>query len=86
MRRFGLLILIFFENGKGLKCYKCQDGKYDEDCVNEIEICQHPNAKCITEMRQENKIVRISKGCKQDTSCDQLKYGDYDTCIQDFLP
>ena len=35
----------------------------------------------MTEMRQENGQVRITKGCKQKTACDQHVTFDYDSCV-----
>lgn len=52
-----------------LDCFKCINGQYDHECLTEPETCQGDQI-CMTEFRQENGQVRITKGCKQRNACD----------------
>ena len=74
------LILFRNRNIKALKCYTCEDGIYDDECRSDWIECPFENQICMTEMRQENGAVRITKGCKQRTACDQHVVYDYNTC------
>ncbi|CAG5113713.1 Oidioi.mRNA.OKI2018_I69.chr2.g7803.t1.cds [Oikopleura dioica] len=51
------------------ECYKCINGLYDEDCLTESLSCTEDQL-CMTEFRQENGQVRITKGCKQKQACE----------------
>ncbi|CBY42511.1 unnamed protein product, partial [Oikopleura dioica] len=51
------------------ECYKCINGLYDEDCLSSSVECTHDQL-CMTEFRQENGQVRITKGCKQKNACE----------------
>lgn len=50
-------------------CYYCINGLYDEDCLTTGVTC-HDDQLCMTEFRQENGQVRITKGCKQRNACE----------------
>ena len=64
-----------------LKCYSCKNGVFDRDCKNEENFIEcKENESCMTEMRQENGQVRITKGCKQNIACEQHVTFDYNTC------
>ncbi|CBY30865.1 unnamed protein product [Oikopleura dioica] len=51
------------------ECYKCINGLYDEDCLSSSLECTDDQL-CMTEFRQENGQVRITKGCKQKNACE----------------
>lgn len=64
-----------------LECFKCINGQYDEDCLTVPETCQDGQI-CMTEFRQENGQVRITKGCKQQTACDVQAQSNRTLCYE----
>lgn len=62
-------------------CHFCLNGLYDEDCLTESVTCQE-NQICMTEFRQENGQVRISKGCKQQEACDVQAQSNRTLCYE----
>lgn len=75
-----LLVAGIFRTCSGITCYYCENGKYDADCLANAIQCPSPNQICMTELRQENGQLKISKGCKQKHACDQHAKYDYGTC------
>lgn len=62
-------------------CYYCINGLYDEDCLTTGTRCQE-NQICMTEFRQENGQVRITKGCKQRMACDVQAQNNATLCYE----
>ena len=85
MRKFCSIAIIIntaIEKISSLTCYYCANGKYDADCLSSAIECPHENQICMTELRQENGRVMISKGCKQRHACEQHVKHDYSTCTE----
>jgi len=64
-----------------LDCFKCINGHYDHECLTEPETCLGDQL-CMTEFRQENGHVRITKGCKQRSACDVQAQSNRTLCYE----
>ena len=75
------LICLYSITTIALDCFHCINGHYDHECLSTPISCLEDQI-CMTEFRQENGQVRITKGCKQRAACDVQAESNRTLCYE----